>query len=186
VHIRHALRRLQLKERGLLLNGRPLILRGLARNTCSEEDARQYRQVGCNLLVADATAGCATLWDEAERLGFFMIGRLSSPDRKTLQDLVIALRYKTITFGWLLSQDMLENPEVLAEILQTIPRKFKRTLGVELLRATYQPLLEKIGFIACPASLLPQLTDISLPKIVQGPLPEKDVVPPPGILGWID
>jgi hypothetical protein len=184
--VRHALRRLQLKERGLLLNGRPLILRGLARNTCSEEDARLYRQVGCNLLLADANVGCETFWNEAERLGFFMIGRLPSPERRTLQQIVMKVHDKSITFGWLLSQDMLENPEVLAEILQTIPYKGKRAFGVELRRATYQPLLNKIGFVVCPASFLPQLTDISLPRIVQGSLPEKDVIPPPGVLGWID
>jgi hypothetical protein len=158
----------------------------LVSNTCSEEDARQYRQVGCNLLVADATVGCATLWDEAERLGFFMIGRLSSPDEVTLGHILMFYFEKTITFGWLVPQQTLEERGVWKRILRNLPHLTKRTFGVELLRVPNQPLPKEIGFVACAASLVPQLTDITLPKLVLGPLPGRDVVPPPGILGWVD
>jgi len=187
--VRHALRRMQLKRQGLLLNGRPFALRGLQRNACSDEDAHRFRQRGCNLLLADVTVGCAHLWDRAESFGFLMIGRLSSIDEETIQHLHLFLDQpgeQTSTFGWLFPQKMVENHEAWQKVLHTIYHKNKRSIGVEIKHVPKQPLPQEIGYVACSADLLPSLDGLSMPKIVLGTLPEVGVTPREKILGWVE
>src|SRR5438105_4753176 len=80
VQVRHGLRTLRLTPRGLRLNGRPLTIRGVAQEECTEEDARRLREQGCNTLLAHVSAGPVGLWDAVDRLGFLVIGRVGGSE----------------------------------------------------------------------------------------------------------
>jgi hypothetical protein len=182
---RLGLRQVQLKKRGFFLNGRPITLRGNQTNHLSEDEARRYRTKGLNVLLADAVVGCAVLWEAAERLGFLVLGRVRR-DEETLKHIQPFLFGSNFTFGWILSQDVLERPEEFANVADCLAHKNKKSLGVELLQPPIQELPETIGFVVCSADLLPRLEGISQPKVLLGPVPDLGTMPPPGILGWVE
>lgn len=99
--VHHGLRSPQLKERGLHVNGRPLMLHGRAVSDCSDEDARTLRQAGCNLLVAPVESGTLPLWERADGLGFFILGVLREDSVATVQHLE-ALSEHPSCLGWLM------------------------------------------------------------------------------------
>jgi hypothetical protein len=74
--VSHALRKLALGPRGLLLNGRPLSLRGIEVIDAAEADLLRLRQKGYNaLLAADAS-----VHELADRLGFLVLTRLAAAE----------------------------------------------------------------------------------------------------------
>ncbi len=101
VLVRHGLRSFQLKERGLHVNGRPLILHGRAVSVCSEDDARALRQTGCNLLVAPVESGTLSLWECADHLGFLMLGQIRDGSAETVRHLE-GLSAHASCLGWLM------------------------------------------------------------------------------------
>ena len=69
VLVRHGLRSFQLKERGLHVNGRPLILHGRAVSACSEDDARgtaadgvQFARRSGRIRHTFAVGACGSTW----------------------------------------------------------------------------------------------------------------------------
>jgi hypothetical protein len=105
VHLSHGLRDVSLGERGLRLNSRPLTLRGRAVTACSEEEALALRQTGCNLLVAPVEANTLDLVERADRLGFFLLGRIRDQSEQTLRHLWM-LSLHTSCLGWLIEEGM--------------------------------------------------------------------------------
>jgi hypothetical protein len=75
--IDHGLRLLQLGNRGLLCNGRPVLIRGIERRQLSAEDALELRREGYNVLLCPVSAETEPIWDAADRFGFLVLGRLS-------------------------------------------------------------------------------------------------------------
>jgi hypothetical protein len=63
--------------------------------------------------------------------------------------------------------------------------------GVELKQRPSQPLPQGIRFVVCEESLLPALSEISLPKLVlsrdefRSGAEGASTAPPPGVLGWV-
>jgi hypothetical protein len=188
VQVRHGLRTLRLGPRGLRLNSRPLMVRGVAKEECSEEDARCFRDWGCNTLLA-TVAGTPGLWDAADRLGFLVLGRLDGSDEAIRQ--AKALGEHPCCLGWLFDGEILEQErgvKALASLKQDRPGDL---LGVELHRLTPQPLPPAISFAVCAEELLPRLRGIELPRIVlmdEQPGEEriKELSAMPGILGWVE
>src|SRR5262249_30744597 len=54
---------------------RPLVLRGRALEDCTEAQAQELRAAGYNLVVVPG--GRAAVWGVADRVGLFVLGRLS-------------------------------------------------------------------------------------------------------------
>jgi hypothetical protein len=79
VMVRHGLRTLTLGPNGLRVNGRPLVLRGREVADLTDEQALELRAVGCNLLIAQVSATTEQVWERADRLGFFVLGRVAGP-----------------------------------------------------------------------------------------------------------
>ncbi len=79
--LRRGLRRILLGPHGLRVNGQTLALRGRSVTACDETEATALRRAGYNLLLAPAETG---LWDLADRIGFFVLGRLREPDEAPL------------------------------------------------------------------------------------------------------
>jgi hypothetical protein len=99
VILSHGIRSLQRTEHGLHVNGRPLTLRGQRLAVCSNEEATQLRQTGYNVLIAPVTANSLSVWEEADRLGFLVLGQLGEdPEETRLMDM---LRTHPSCLGWL-------------------------------------------------------------------------------------
>jgi hypothetical protein len=183
VEVTHGLRDLALGRRGLRLNGRPLPIRGVARETVTEQEATQLRATGYNTLLT--TAG-ADVWDEADRSGYLVLCRL-----KEHEDVSRALAEgaRPSSLGWVLGPDLLADPLVTAALPSPAPRG--QLLGIQLDQPPAGPLSERIAFILCDAHRLAALADVELPKLVLLPeesAPEQspaDLSSVPDLLGWI-
>jgi hypothetical protein len=188
VQVTHGLRTLTLGGQGFRCNGRPLVLRGIARGSCSEAEARSLHETGCNTLLAPAGADPA-LWDVADQFGFLVLARIT--DRAELK--VESQRAEEFCkhvccLGWVVAPRAVE--EELARIVaQVFPDAIRgHLLGLELQQPPAGPLPESLSFVVCPEAVLPRLAALDLPKVIlrEGvnatPAP---TAPPPGILGWI-
>jgi hypothetical protein len=99
--LRHGLRSVQLKERGLYVNGRPLLLQGREVSACSDEEAMALRRAGCNLLIAALGANTLPLRERADRLGFFLLGRVNNDNDETVRHLELLSGHPSC-LGWLI------------------------------------------------------------------------------------
>jgi hypothetical protein len=99
--VRHGLCQVQLGPRGLRVNSRPLVLRGvrLPSPAVSEGDLLALRARGFNLLVVSVSTASPSLWDLADDLGFFVLGEVE-PDGEAA---VEGLARHVSTLGWVLS-----------------------------------------------------------------------------------
>lgn len=180
----HALRALSLGPRGLLCNGRPLSVRGRALGGCSEAEARSFHQAGYNTLLVSAGADAA-VWDIADRFGFLVLAR--ARDRAELKaetQRAEAFRKHPSCLGWVVTPEAVE--EELARIVaEVLPGPFGQLLGMELKQPPVVPLPKNVSFLVAEENLLPQLTDITLPRLVLRR--ESDTAEAgPNLLGWID
>jgi hypothetical protein len=189
VQVSHGLRALGLGPQGLRCNGRPLLLRGVARGTWSEAEARSLHQAGCNTLLAPAGADPA-LWDVGDRFGFLVLMRVANQAAlKAEAHRAEAFRKHACCLGWVVTADVLAE-ELARLVAGTLPDTAGRAplLGVELQQPPPGPLPEKVSFIVCPEALLPALPTLDLPKIIlrEGAgAPPPLTTPAPGVLGWV-
>jgi hypothetical protein len=99
--MRHGLRAFGLTPRGLLVNGKVRTLRGLEMDRAPhEEQARELRRRGFNLLIADVASGSEEVWEAGDRLGFFVLGRIAEGGADTLRR-AAALTRNACFLGWL-------------------------------------------------------------------------------------
>jgi hypothetical protein len=165
----HGLRVLQLGTQGLRVNGRPLPLRGVRRDTLTADEARALHDRGVNLLVTDARAD-AGLWEMADQFGLLVLGRL-----RTTADVTAALRRRghASVLGWVLCCELLHPPWLaLAELREA------GLIGAEL-EAPAEALPVEVTFVLQPATLTgPQ----AWPVIVVGGNGEAA----PGLLGRVE
>lgn len=99
--VRHGLRSVQLKERGLYVNARPLLLQGREVSACSDEEALALRQRGYNLLIAPLEPNTLPLWERADRIGFFMLGLVRDDSAETGRHLEPLSEHPSC-LGWLM------------------------------------------------------------------------------------
>jgi hypothetical protein len=98
VTVRHGLRHVSLGPQGLRLNGRPLRLRGREVAALGEDEALALRQEGYNLLVAPVSEASRPIWDLADQLGFFVLGKV---DEQSSATLTAELARHPSCLGWL-------------------------------------------------------------------------------------
>lgn len=181
----HGLRSLKLGPRGLYLNQRPLAIRGLARNQCSEEEACRLRQDGFNMFLADVSSATASLWDIADRIGFLVLGRVGASEEALA--LAATLNTHPSCLGFLLDGLAWERSAPASTALGSARKNAGFLLGAEMPRIVNQPPCEDMQFLVCPEALLSSIPDIPVPKIVLCPAGEKRQEIPTGrnILGSI-
>jgi len=185
---------LTLGPRGLNWNEKPLTLRGRRTESLSGAEAGEWRLSGINALLAPVTAETTTLWDEADRLGFLLIGKADNLEALTLTH---DLSPHTCALGWLLPAGWWTEDEWLRSTMSRIytsnqlPKgasptgALQRLIGVELTEAPAEALPKGFTFVACRAELLSALAGINLPKLILGGDWSAEEKPVPGILGWI-
>jgi hypothetical protein len=79
-HARFGLRHVQVGAADLKLNGRPLRLRAVRRETCTEDEMRQLRESGINLLVIPAGQQTTGLLETADRIGMLVLFLVRATD----------------------------------------------------------------------------------------------------------
>jgi hypothetical protein len=182
VEVRHGLRVIRLGPAGFKVNGKVLSLRGIVRDTLTDDEARRWHDAGCNALLADVETAGEELWAQADRYGFLVLGRIP---RRADVPRVTPLRKHTSHLGWLLDQALLDDEFVQAAL--PFPADDKQGLGVELRHAPAGPLPPQIGFVTCGEELLPELIDLPLPVIAlaRRPFPPTEQPTAPDVLGTI-
>ena len=144
VQVSHGLRTLHLGPQGLRVNGRPLPLQGVRRETLTEAEARTLHDRGVNLVLTDVRQETVGMWDIADRFGLLMLGRL-----RQAADAALALRLRghASALGWLLCCELLGPPWLaLAELHET------DWIGAEL-EGPVEALPEEIKFVVHSATL---------------------------------
>ncbi len=184
VQLSHGLREFRLSPQGIRWNGRILSIRGVERSGTSEQDALELRRAGCNALLAPVSS--VSLWQDADRFGFLMLGRMMS--RSQFQQAHELWRHPCC-LGWVLDAKLLEDP--LGRAVGGNLGDKDHLMGVELDQKSATPLPAAIRFVLCPENALPALAEIGLPKLVRkevGSLVDEGAEvtsSSPGILGWI-
>jgi hypothetical protein len=150
------LRYFLLGKHGLSLNSRPLMLRGRSIAPRTDEDALTLRQQGYNLLIVPIEPDTVAVWERADRLGFFVLGRLLNHSEKTLRCCSL-LSQHTSCFGWLLEG---KHPP-----LDTLPLPGPQCL-VGLISDVYPPQDYElwVDFLFGPA----ELANLGHPLLVKG------------------
>src|SRR5262249_55002250 len=113
VTVRHGLCSWSLTSRGLRWNGKRLTLRGRAGRGLTDDNAMSLRRAGVNLLLAPADE--PAVWDLADRLGFLVLGELSTLDAGEL-GVVEKRTPHPSCFGWLVNNSLPARPERLASL----------------------------------------------------------------------
>jgi hypothetical protein len=150
----HGLRSFHLDERGLRVNGRRLTLRGQSVTACSEEEALALRQAGRNLLIAPVGEDTLPLWEQADRLGFLMLGRVADDGQPARQHLEMLSRHASC-FGWLVEEG--EHPS-----FHLLPRT--GLVGLACEASPRDSSLSRAHFVLGPA----ELTNLGKPLLVKG------------------
>jgi hypothetical protein len=94
----YGLRSLARMGENVLVNGRPVGLRGDAAPLQNEEDARALRMRGVNLIRAALHEDMA--WDLADAFGFFVLGRLNQVDSKEVAWAMQHRAHRACLLGW--------------------------------------------------------------------------------------
>ncbi|HZV05773.1 MAG TPA: hypothetical protein VE999_11885 [Gemmataceae bacterium] len=121
VSISHGLRSLRMKERVLYVNDRPLTLRGIRIDACSDDQATQLHQTGYNLLIAPVASSNLTIWEQADRFGFLVLGQLDEDADETR--LVEMLRSHASCLGWFRSEYRAASAEEAIDCFLTSPQR---------------------------------------------------------------
>lgn len=103
VKISHGLRYFLLKEDGLRLNSRRLMLKGRAASVLTDDEAWMLRQQGYNLLIVPVQADTLPVWEQADRLGFCVLGRVMDKSDGALRYL-FELKDHASCLGWIIEE----------------------------------------------------------------------------------
>jgi hypothetical protein len=170
--LHHGLRQLQLGPRGLRVNGRLLVLRGIPYESLFPEQIPALRAGGCNTLVVPLGHETLPVWDAADRYGFLVLARFGEDDRETAQ-LLLELRRHPSCLGWLAGAGWLkdERLERLAQALAAGKRdacgalESQPLIGIEVGHEAPRPLPQTVQFLVCQAGHEASASRIGLPLL---------------------
>jgi hypothetical protein len=98
--ISRGIRHVALGKQGLQLNGVPFRLNAVSCETLDEVRAREWRAADVNTLLVPVRPDTADVWEAADRIGFFVLGRLD--DTEGCRELAWSRRFHASCLGWLL------------------------------------------------------------------------------------
>jgi hypothetical protein len=193
LQITYGLKVIEFNSRGLRVNGRPLLLRGVCQTEYSEAEIRSLHQAGYNTLVVPAGPDTTRWCGLAERFGFLVLVHIKDKADKKFRDLrkanATSRDFRTdypSPLGWLVCADLLQD-----ELGNMVLVAVYSPMGIELTRVP-EKIPSGTAFLACEESHLPSLEGIRLPKLVMRKGPARTDLPvasrPEGrdILGWIE
>lgn len=98
--VSRGLRYFILGEHGLRLNSRPLMLRGRSLVPRTDEEALSLRRQGYNLLIVPIEPDTLSVWERADRIGFFVLGVTLDNSDETLRSCSLISQHPSC-LGWL-------------------------------------------------------------------------------------
>jgi hypothetical protein len=167
VTVRHGLCSWSLTSRGLRWNGKRLTLRGRAARELTDDNAMSLRWAGVNLLLASADE--PAVWDLADRLGFLVLGELSTLDAGAL-DAAEKLAPHPSCFGWLVNTSLPTQSERLASLASG------KALGARA--ESPEAIPPWATFIVCDAGQAARFTGCDVPLLTHG---RSDTGAPPAV-----
>lgn len=186
VTLSHGLRTLALGPRGLRISSKDVTIRGVARDTSSQDEALELRRLGDNTFLTNVSAHTESLCEVADRVGFLVLGRVAAEPTAIAQ--AVALRRHPCLLGWLLDAGLFVEDRWHADVEVLRRRSVGLPVGVEIKEAGQLPPAAKVDFLVCAKALLPSLPDLP-PKLVALTEPTRngddDTTPDTGILGTI-
>jgi hypothetical protein len=184
--VSHGLRHVVLKKQQLLLNGQRCRLHGLARDAMTEEEAPALREAGFNLLLAKATADNFTLWDLADRLGFFILGLVEGAEDDLLWQLDAQHARRTSCLGWVLHQSLARHRQLWHNAMSFLHGQGRKHLiGLRVEEMPLGVIPGHVGFVLCERQHLEDLAEVSIPKLVQLRRAEQALEVKELQLGWV-
>lgn len=157
VKLTHGLRYFLLGQDGLRLNSRPLMLKGRAVSALTEDEARTLRQQGYNLLIVPVQADTLPVWEQADRLGFCVLGRVMDKSDEALCYLS-KLADHASCLGWIIEKGK------HAAISEFPP---KTLIGFDAEATTSQDYSRWIDFLYGPL----ELANFGKPLLIRGEKP---------------
>jgi hypothetical protein len=182
-------RSITLGSSGIRVNSRLFPIRGVRIREWTEEQLLGLHKLGCNALYAPVDHRAEALWDLADRLGFLMIGRLSTWDSGMLPRI---LTDHPSCLGWVIGAAALEDPslrrmlEALGNCSPILPSE--QHWGFEPHGDPLELHLDKPHFVVCEEEFAARQ---GLPRIIlknsqfQDDEETREAIPPAGTLGWI-
>lgn len=169
----------------VLVNQKPLSLRGMQDLPDSREDAAARRRAGYNLVLAGQ--GQWHWWVRASPMGFLLLEKVTL---STLTPAYIGLLSQQPCFlGFVLDKGLLSRPRSEAESFLRPWQERRVLIGIELDDHPPTSLPDGLSFLVCPESLLPALSTLSLPTFGLREPQAGRAEPAPaaqGVAGWID
>jgi hypothetical protein len=161
-------------SKGLRLNGKAYALRGkILEQDLTEAAAKDLRNADVNTLLANVSTDDASLWDLADRFGFFVLAM--SQDIAHFQSLRNELTRHPSHFGWIFNRnDFFAGPNSETDR--------GMLYGVN---TSAQGELPGADFLFCHERELAWLNEMNLPKIVVTPS-VASAVPRSDVIGWIE
>jgi hypothetical protein len=164
VQICRGLRVLTLGPHGWRVNGKLLPFRGAIRDDLSTVAAEKLRKVRTNCLIVPVSPDTApSVWEQSDRLGFVMLGRIAAEAEISL---AWSMKDHPSVLGWIIEPELLEDP-VLHNVAGLYPTAENHFLGVHLSRPPQTALPKDVRFIYCAESDLSALKNLDLPKVVE-------------------
>jgi hypothetical protein len=163
----HGFRSVVVGPRGLRVNGGAMWLKGRSVARLDETDALALRGDGVNLVVAPLTG--TQIWDLADRIGFFVIGRLAGDDDANRAEAVAA---RPSCLGWMLQAG--------DDAWPPTPKAVGGRVGVFVDRPPSGALSVGVHFLACAAELIGDFSPLGLPLLALGDGPDA-----PGVFGRV-
>ncbi|MCS6976512.1 MAG: hypothetical protein NZM31_05815 [Gemmatales bacterium] len=189
--ITHGLYQVLLRKEKLTLNGHRFVVHGLGAEQLQTTEAVRLREKGINLLWVRAERDNGEIWEEAERLGFFVLGELEGDDDEVLWQVEANHARRISSFGWVLPQHLAAHPQLWHNAMSLLHGPGRRHLiGIRVEETPLGAIPGHVGFVVCERRHLDDLAGHKLPRIVllrrlsqvetrfEWPDPER-------ILGWI-
>jgi hypothetical protein len=176
IMIRHALCSLTLSAHGLRWNGRPLTLHGREVPFVTEEEMLALRAAGYNMLTVPVSAGTAPMWEQADRIGFLLLGRVQS-----LSDsIVVNFASHPSCLGFLFDAHTWLDAE-RAEREHFMIRTCA-LIGLEFHVVPSGPLPKGVRFVVCDTAHREEMAGVGVPLVLRG----KSGADHTSVLGYIE
>jgi hypothetical protein len=172
VQLRHGLRQFNVAARGLRVNGKPLVLRGISCDGLFPEQIPALRVSGCNALVVPLRHETLTVWETADRYGFLVLGRLGEEDETETARLLQELQRHPSCLGWLANAGWLDRFVTASVSLagceqEEASKRDACGYGIEVGQETPRPLPSSARFVVCRPEHVANASCLGLPLLGQ-------------------
>lgn len=185
--VRHGIKELTLRHKGLRLNGDLLLLQGLQGRGVNAERLSALRAHGINTLLITVGPETQALWDAAEKWGFFLLAQIDPHDEASLWQAQDELLDHTALLGWVLPQSLITQPQHWHHAMSLLHGQRKDIfVGLKVDTLPLGVLPGHVDFLLGEAEVLMEASAEKTAKIVL--LQRGEVKPdpvPPQTIGWV-